>query len=249
MAEEAAVAEATSPEVRVVPVSLARKLLAARKLVLPVKASGRNESQRYDYVPESAIAAEARRVLDEAGVITLVDVEQVEQSGSVQTSNNRTLAILRAWVRVTFVDAETGESWSCRFPGEGMDAGDKAGYKAITGALKYALAKNLLIATNDDPERDDRDRADRKRNTEPLQRPQADPLKGGSEYITREQKQAFWRIARGAGHSDPKVVEWLATENILNSAMIPRKRFAELCKTVGKPQLPEKGQETTDATN
>lgn len=36
--------------------------------------------------------------------------------------------------------------------GEGMDTGDKAIYKAITGAQKYVLMKTFLIPTGDDPE-------------------------------------------------------------------------------------------------
>ena len=36
--------------------------------------------------------------------------------------------------------------------GEGADAGDKAPYKAMTGALKYALLQSFLLGTGDDPE-------------------------------------------------------------------------------------------------
>ena len=36
--------------------------------------------------------------------------------------------------------------------GEGADAGDKAPYKAMTGALKYALLQSFLLSTGDDPE-------------------------------------------------------------------------------------------------
>jgi hypothetical protein len=36
--------------------------------------------------------------------------------------------------------------------GEGEDRGDKAAYKAITGATKYWVMKTFLISTGDDPE-------------------------------------------------------------------------------------------------
>src|SRR5574340_328981 len=39
--------------------------------------------------------------------------------------------------------------------GEGQDRGDKATYKAMTGATKYALLKLFLIPTGDDPEKDE----------------------------------------------------------------------------------------------
>jgi len=57
-------------------------------------------------------------------------------------------------MQVTFVDTESGESFSCIFYGDGSDSNDKAIYKAITGAQKYALMKTFLVATGDDPEQD-----------------------------------------------------------------------------------------------
>jgi len=52
----------------------------------------------------------------------------------------------------SFVDVYTGEEIVTRVAGEGLDAGDKAPYKAMTGALKYALLQSFLLATGDDPE-------------------------------------------------------------------------------------------------
>jgi hypothetical protein len=50
-----------------------------------------------------------------------------------------------------FIDARSGEELTVRVAGEGADAGDKAPYKAMTGALKYALLQSFLLATGDDP--------------------------------------------------------------------------------------------------
>ncbi len=52
----------------------------------------------------------------------------------------------------TFTDVETGEEITTKVAGQGLDAGDKAPYKAMTGALKYALLQSFLLATGDDPE-------------------------------------------------------------------------------------------------
>lgn len=60
--------------------------------------------------------------------------------------------------RVTFefilTDVETGFFERSIISGEGIDKGDKAGYKADTGALKYYLANTFMVATGDDPEND-----------------------------------------------------------------------------------------------
>lgn len=60
--------------------------------------------------------------------------------------------------RVTFEfklsDTDTGFYETSKVSGEGYDKGDKAGYKADTGAIKYYLANTFLVATGDDPEND-----------------------------------------------------------------------------------------------
>ncbi len=55
----------------------------------------------------------------------------------------------------TLIDAETGYAETSRHTGEGLDRGDKAGYKATTGAIKRFLSSTFLVATQDDPERED----------------------------------------------------------------------------------------------
>lgn len=54
-------------------------------------------------------------------------------------------------------DIETGFYETSIITGEGIDKGDKAGYKAYTGALKYYLANTFMVATGDDPEIDSPD--------------------------------------------------------------------------------------------
>lgn len=49
-------------------------------------------------------------------------------------------------------DIETGFFECTTITGEAIDKGDKAGYKAYTGALKYFLADTFMVATGDDPE-------------------------------------------------------------------------------------------------
>lgn len=51
-------------------------------------------------------------------------------------------------------DIDTGFYETSCITGEGIDKGDKAGYKADTGALKYYLANTFMVATGDDPEKE-----------------------------------------------------------------------------------------------
>ena len=54
-------------------------------------------------------------------------------------------------------DVETGYCEKTTVYGEGIDKGDKALYKAFTGALKSYLANTFLIATGNEPENDGTD--------------------------------------------------------------------------------------------
>lgn len=60
-------------------------------------------------------------------------------------------------VEFSLFDCQTGFYESTVITGEGIDKGDKAGYKAYTGALKYYLADTFMVATGDDPEKESPD--------------------------------------------------------------------------------------------
>ena len=75
------------------------------------------------------------------------DYSSVE--GTEKQSNGRQVTM-----EFELCDIETGFSEVSTVVGEGFDKGDKAGYKAMTGALKYYLACTFLVATGDDPEKD-----------------------------------------------------------------------------------------------
>jgi hypothetical protein len=73
-------------------------------------------------------------------------------SEGLTPSGKQALLTLRfTW---TLTDGESGETISFQSIGTGADSGDKAAYKAATGALKYALLTGFLIPTGDDPEAD-----------------------------------------------------------------------------------------------
>ena len=57
-------------------------------------------------------------------------------------------------IEFTLFDCDTGFYEKTTITGEAIDKGDKAGYKAYTGALKYYLADTFMVATGDDPETD-----------------------------------------------------------------------------------------------
>lgn len=132
--------------------SLRAKLAAAMGEIGWVKKDGRNDAQRYNFTSAEGVADAVRSVLAKYGVDVEPDVTEWTVHES-QTKSGGTMHYHRVMVAWTFTDADSDEKVGpLRFPGEGMDSGDKAVYKAMTGSLKYALRMKFLIPFGDDPE-------------------------------------------------------------------------------------------------
>jgi len=133
--------------------SLISKLVEVMKQVKFIEKKGYNEFNRYKYATESDVAEKVREVLVEQNVIMLPDVVEHKTREHINRKGN-TEYIATVKVKFTFIDGDSGEELVIHSIGEGQDAGDKAVYKAITGAQKYALMKAFMIPTGDDPEAD-----------------------------------------------------------------------------------------------
>lgn len=124
--------------------SLVRKLAEVLAEIERVPKRGKNEFHNYDYVTEPDLVDAVRSKLAKRRVFVFSSVEELTREGSLTTAK----------VRYTFADGESGETFDVVYYGQGDDKGDKGAYKAYTGALKYFLMKNFLVATGDDPEAD-----------------------------------------------------------------------------------------------
>ena len=94
------------------------------------------------------LAGSVGDILAELGVVVIPQLQSI----STETPRSSSDRIARVVMNYRFVDARSGEELSVRVAGEGADPGDKAPYKAMTGALKYALLQSFLLSTGDDPE-------------------------------------------------------------------------------------------------
>ena len=127
---------------------LYRKLLQAQRSVETVRKDGVNTFHKYRYATEAAVLETAKRALNDAGLVYYTNTRLV--ASDVRGEQRYATVELTLFV----CDPDTGEHIESTMPGEGVNKGDKAVYKAITGAKKYALLKLLGIATEDDPEND-----------------------------------------------------------------------------------------------
>lgn len=130
---------------------IAAKLVSAMKAVDAVEKKGRNTLQGYNFVRATDVANEVRKALYEIGVAFTYSVIS-ERTWEAPTNKGSLQFFCSLIVEVTFTDSDSGESISARSIGWGGDMQDKAPYKAMTGALKYALRMNFLIPDESDPE-------------------------------------------------------------------------------------------------
>jgi hypothetical protein len=132
---------------------LVKKLAKVMQQVKYIEKKGTNKFHNYKYATESDVAEKVREVLAEESVMMIPNMKEHSVRTHI-TAKEKTEYIATVLIEFTFMDGDTGETLSFCMAGEGQDAGDKAYYKAITGAQKYALMKAFMIPTGDDPEGD-----------------------------------------------------------------------------------------------
>jgi hypothetical protein len=133
------------------PVKLAAKIAQVMEAVGYVAKTGTNSAQGYKFVQASAVADKVREQLVKFNVSMTPTQIDVISEGLTPSGKQALLTLRFTW---TLTDGESGETVSFQSVGTGADSGDKAAYKAATGALKYALLTAFLIPTGDDPEAD-----------------------------------------------------------------------------------------------
>lgn len=167
-----------------------------------------NNFHNYKYASEEAIKKAVHEQLVKHKVLFRMGIEEVYRHDVIDGVFNKSLGakeekktfITNLRVRYYFTDVETGHYITDTFVGSGEDKGDKAIYKAITGAIKYVLTTVFLIPTGDDPES-----SDSKKETQQLKvgkitpndKPIA-PVVKEKPFISHTQLQkAFDRIVAG----------------------------------------------------
>ncbi len=129
------------------------------------------------------IAGTIGDLLAELGVVVIPRLEEISYESPASRGESSRMA--RVAMAYTFADVDSGERLVAKVAGQGLDPGDKAPYKAMTGALKYALLQSFLLATGDDPEEE---------------RPDGRSLAGSSEsLINPDEIQTLKRVIDGTG--------------------------------------------------
>ena len=212
------IASKPEPVAKPAGTGLVAKLAWVMAGIKHVPKRGHNSFHGYDYATEADIADAVREGLAEQGVMIVPSVDKLEWR-EVETKNGKA-SIATLHVRFTVTDGP--EKIEFLMIGEGLDSGDKAVYKAMTGAQKYMLLKLFLISTGDDPEADDKAEPAPKRNAEPQ------PRKPDSGPFGPPSAQAHKPPAREPGDDDAGE----PTPSSPKGAMIPQCPHCKSSKAV-----------------
>jgi|GEM_PF-5179770 len=125
-----------------------------------------NDYDNYDYFSEAQYKELFTELFSKHGIELRIDeADYGTFDGTDKQPFGRVVTLA-----CTLIDVDTGYSETSRHTGEGLDRGDKAGYKATTGAIKKFLSSTFLVATKDDPEREEEKAETRKAITKTVQK-------------------------------------------------------------------------------
>ncbi len=166
-----------------------------------IQKRGKNELHDYSY----AMAADIAGAIGDR--LAALNVVLGRRNLSVKREKSQNGQGVETVVEVTldyeFIDGDSDEILSVPSYGEGRDSGDKAPYKALTGALKYALIQTFLIATGDDPEEERCDHQPLSTNARRYKR-----------SISAEQAQTLGDLIEQTGTDQAKVLEFYAVSKL-----------------------------------
>lgn len=157
---------------------LQQKKQAVRKALAsagPVQKDKKNDFSNYTYISEAKYKEMFTQLLSDTGLeLTTSCIGEKE----IQTNHSKSICgRIVTWL-FTLTDTDTGYYEESQVTAEGWDTGDKAIYKAHTGALKYFLANTFMVASDDDAEKDTQQEMKYQKNSRP-------------QLATKEQVQAI----------------------------------------------------------
>lgn len=190
--------------------SLVAKIAEACDAVGGIEKKGKNEKQNYKYLKAADVAKAIRHEFFSRGVILVFDEKEFVQIRTIKTNSGGEMGEFMLRGEFTFYDSESGDKLGPLGAfGVAMDTGDKAIWKAKTGALKYVLRGiGLIPDEKDDPEADGK--VDEETGPSKV-------VEAENSFLEREGKQrasvimvdAFQKLWHDRGKTDQQLIDVL----------------------------------------
>jgi hypothetical protein len=135
--------------------TLREKLIQVYEEIDHIEKLGTNSKQNYSYVRAADMVRAVRKTLLKLKVYAEINMVNERQYTIARAKDvNAPFNAVDVRCTIVFHDAESEEMLTSSGLGTGADTGDKAIYKAQTGAIKYALRNSFLVPDEADPEAD-----------------------------------------------------------------------------------------------
>jgi hypothetical protein len=202
------------------PKSLVAKVAEAMDAIGGIEKKGKNERQGYKYVKAADVAKSFRHELFRRGVILTADEKELIER-SVETNGGGRMNFVTLKTEYTLRDADSDATISGCAYGQAMDSGDKAVWKAKTGALKYFLRElGIVPDEKDDPEAD-----------ESVDEATAEPKDKQGARVAEFQIRAFEAACVEHGKTQQQVTDYLTIRfSATKIAELSRGDFADAIK-------------------
>lgn len=138
--------------------TLKEKLHAIYGTIDKIEKHGHNKFQNYDYIRAADVTNAIRKALMDQRVYAEINFVFDGPVYNIvrEKSPSAPFSAVNVRCSIVFHDLDSTETLTSSGLGTGADTGDKAAYKAMTGALKYALKNGFLVPDEADPEADER---------------------------------------------------------------------------------------------
>lgn len=134
--------------------NLHERLLLIMEEMGSIEKLGFNDFNKYAYVKESDISKKLQPLLAKHGVFISSSITDIDSS-TVKNKKGEDQNFVRVSVTYTIINASNPEDrFNVVSYGDGIDSGDKALYKASTGAHKYFLIRNFNLGSDEDTEKE-----------------------------------------------------------------------------------------------
>jgi len=135
------------------PKTIAAALFQVFSRVAYVQKTGKmSHGQRYTFASEGDLISALRPAMVEAGLMGPMPIT-IEATFTEHARSNQDRRQFRAEMKAVYRFLHvSGEFQDVEMAGVAIDTGDKALWKALTGAYKYVLRETFQVETGDDPD-------------------------------------------------------------------------------------------------